>query len=88
MPEERAWFESFLKLGLVDVFRHFYPDQKHAYTWWSYRENARIANRGWRIDYICVSQGLLNKIKSVEILDQQEGSDHCPVSMVMNLSVV
>lgn len=79
LPEEREWFKSFLTLGFVDTFRHFHPDAKDRYSWWSYRELARISNRGWRIDYICISQGLLKNLKSADILDQVEGSDHCPV---------
>lgn len=79
LPEERKWFSEFLELGFVDCFRHFYPDRKDIYTWWSMIERARISNRGWRIDYICVSRSLLPRLKSCQILDQQEGSDHCPV---------
>lgn len=79
LPEERAWFDSFLNLGFIDTFRHFYPEAKNRYSWWSYRELARISNRGWRIDYICISKGLLPFLKSADILDQVEGSDHCPV---------
>lgn len=81
LPEEREWFNNFLKLGFVDVYRHFYPDEKDKYTWWSYRERAKTGNRGWRIDHFCVTPGLLDKIKSVDILDNQEGSDHCPIRM-------
>ena len=81
LPEERDWFNDFLSIGFIDTFRHFHPDQKEAYTWWSYRENARIANRGWRIDHICVTQNLIKSVKSVSILDEQTGSDHCPVIM-------
>ncbi len=79
LPEEREWFDQFLNLGFVDTFRHFHPEAKNRYSWWSYRELARISNRGWRIDYICVSQGLVKNLKSADILDQVEGSDHCPV---------
>lgn len=79
LPEERAWFDSFLDLGFIDTFRHFHPDKKNAYSWWSYRELARVNNRGWRIDYICISDSLLENLKSADILDQVEGSDHCPV---------
>ncbi|MCB0361167.1 MAG: exodeoxyribonuclease III [Bdellovibrionales bacterium] len=79
LPEEREWFGRFLDSGFVDVFAHFYPHQKDNYTWWSYRENARIANRGWRIDHICLSRGLLNRVQSIEIQNEQHGSDHCPV---------
>jgi len=79
LPEERDWFESFLKLGFIDTFRVFHQDKKDRYSWWSYRELARISNRGWRIDYICISESLKKNLKSAEILDQVDGSDHCPV---------
>lgn len=79
LPEERAWFSSFLELGFIDTFRHFHPEATNRYSWWSYRELARISNRGWRIDFICVSQGLLKNLKGADILDDIEGSDHCPV---------
>ncbi len=79
LPEERKWFLEFLDLGFVDGFRYFHPEEPNKYTWWSYRENARIGNRGWRIDHICMTRGLLKNLKSVEILGDQMGSDHCPV---------
>jgi exodeoxyribonuclease-3 len=79
LPEERQWLDNFLKEGFVDTFRHFHPAEKERYSWWSYRELARISNRGWRIDYICVSKNLVKNLKSADILDQVEGSDHCPV---------
>jgi exodeoxyribonuclease III len=79
LPEERAWFDDFLNLGFIDTFRHFNPEAKDRYSWWSYRELARITNRGWRIDYICVTKDLIKNLKSADILDQVEGSDHCPV---------
>lgn len=79
LPEERAWFDQFLELGFIDTFRQFHPTEKDRYSWWSYRELARISNRGWRIDYICITQGLQKYLKSADILDQVEGSDHCPV---------
>jgi exodeoxyribonuclease-3 len=79
LPEERQWFTDFLNLGFVDSFRKFHPTSKNRYSWWSYRELARISNRGWRIDYICVSKSLEKHLVKGEILDQIEGSDHCPV---------
>lgn len=85
LPEERQWFQAFLDLGFVDTFRHFHPDKKDRYSWWSYRELARVGNRGWRIDYICVSSNLVPFLKSAEILDQVEGSDHCPVKVELEL---
>ncbi|MBY0553131.1 exodeoxyribonuclease III [bacterium] len=79
LPEEREWFNGFLKAGFTDVFRQLHPDKKEMYSWWSYRELARSRNKGWRIDHICVTEGLLKHIKSCDILMQQVGSDHCPV---------
>lgn len=79
LPEERAWFDEFLSSGFVDCFRLFHPHDAKRYSWWSYREMARVNNRGWRIDYICVTKGLVDRVKSCQILDQVEGSDHCPV---------
>ena len=84
LPEERKWLTDFLSNGFIDVFRYFYPEQKEAFTWWSYRENARQANRGWRIDHICVSEPLKNSLKNVQICEDQKGSDHCPVIVEMD----
>ena len=85
LPEERQWMTGFLEKGFIDVFRHFHPSEAHRYTWWAYYQNARVGNRGWRIDHICVSRSLEKKLKSVDILDAQEGSDHCPVMMEIDL---
>ncbi|MCB0392610.1 MAG: exodeoxyribonuclease III [Bdellovibrionales bacterium] len=85
LPEERECFKSYLDIGFIDTFRYFYPKEEQIYTWWSYRENARIANRGWRIDHICVTENLIGKVKDTKILDQQLGSDHCPVVMEIDL---
>lgn len=79
LPEERLWFTEFLKMGFVDCFRHFYPEAKNVYSWWSYKDEARKKNNGWRIDYICVTPNLVKNLKTCQILFQQEGSDHCPV---------
>ena len=85
LPEERQWFDGFLKLGFVDTFRHFYPDQRQTYSWWSYQEFARISNRGWRIDYVCVSKDLVPKLKSAAVLMDVVGSDHCPVQVELSV---
>lgn len=84
LPEERQWFKDFLEQGYIDVFRHFYPDKKDAYSWWSFRENARNNNKGWRIDYICVSKPLESRLKSIEIKPEQLGSDHCPIILELS----
>ena len=79
LPEERQWFSEFLDLGFVDTFRYFHPDARDRYTWWSYYEQGRVGNRGWRIDYFCVTKNLVARLKRVDQLDLQMGSDHCPV---------
>ena len=78
--EERGWMSKFLAAGFVDVFRQQHPD-KVQYTWWLYYANARARNIGWRIDYFCVSWYLFKLVKRSFILDQIQGSDHCPVGI-------
>lgn len=85
LPEEREWFKSFLSLGFVDVWRDFNPYEKNRFTWWDQRTRARLANNGWRIDYICVSENLAEKVTDAGILDEQEGSDHCPVYVELDV---
>ena len=80
LPEERAWMTAFLKNGYVDTFRHFYPE-KEAYTWWSYMFQARKRNIGWRIDYFCVNEKFMKKVKKTSILKEVQGSDHCPIKL-------
>jgi len=72
--------DNFIKSGFVDSFRHFHPDVVD-YTYWSYRFKSRERNTGWRIDYFLVSKSLVERIKSVEILSEYFGSDHCPIAM-------
>ena len=81
MQEEIDGMNRFTGGGLVDTFRHFYPDKTEAYSWWSYRAGARPKNIGWRIDYFLVSESLLSRLKSADILGHIMGSDHCPVSV-------
>lgn len=85
LPEEREWFNGFLAAGFIDVYRHFYPKKDHVFTWWSMQERARPLNNGWRIDHVCVSRKLIDKVKKITILDEQEGSDHCPVSVELEM---
>lgn len=83
LPEERAMVDHYLEQGYVDVFRHFYPDAEGAYTWWSYRMQARERNVGWRLDYFLVNQGFLEQLAGTEIHNDVMGSDHCPVSLAL-----
>jgi len=81
--EERTEFQALLDSGFTDVFRRVYPEAIK-YSWWSYRFNARQNNAGWRIDYFLVSNRLFERVKSIDIMDEIEGSDHCPVVMELN----
>ena len=83
--EERAKFSELLEAGFTDTFRHLYPDLEGAYTWWTYRFDARANNAGWRIDYFLVSDRIKNKVKDVIIRNDVYGSDHCPVVMYIEL---
>ena len=80
-PQERAKMTQLLDAGFRDTFRVLYPDKINAYTWWSYRSNARANNTGWRIDYFVVSASLMDKVNSAFIEDHVLGSDHCPVGL-------
>ncbi len=83
--EERNKFSQLLQAGLIDTFRHFYPDKEDAYTWWSYFANSRERNIGWRIDYFLISQVLKDSLIDALIYDQIMGSDHCPVGLQISL---
>ncbi|MEK7134153.1 MAG: exodeoxyribonuclease III [Patescibacteria group bacterium] len=81
LPEERAWIDEVVYHGYTDVFRHFNPNKKDAYTYWDMKTRARHRNVGWRIDYFFVSQNLLPKVRGTKILSDVYGSDHCPIVM-------
>ena len=76
--------EGIMKVGLVDGFRYLHPE-KVQYTFWSVRFGARAKNVGWRIDYFLVDERLVPKIKKCTIHDQIMGSDHCPISLELDL---
>ena len=77
--EEREKMSKLLESGFIDTFRYFYPELTGAYSWWSYRFNARKNNAGWRIDYFVVSERLKDYLEDAEIHKDALGSDHCPV---------
>ena len=80
LPEERAWMDSFIGGGWTDTFRIFEPGPGH-YTWWSYRGNARSRNAGWRLDYFCINNEAVERVQSSTILNEVQGSDHCPIAL-------
>ena len=83
LPEERAWIDRFLENGFLDAYREIYPERIQ-YSWWTYISRARSRNVGWRLDYFLISEGLINRIEDAIIHDEVTGSDHCPVTLVIN----
>ena len=84
LPEEREWMDRWEASGMVDSFRVF--DQRaEQYSWWSYRFKAREKNAGWRIDYFLVSERIADKIRDAKIHTDIFGSDHCPVSLEIDI---
>ena len=81
--EERGKFTALLDAGFIDTFRLLHPDVRDAYSWWSYRFQARQRNAGWRIDYFVVSDNLRERITEARIHSEIFGSDHCPVELVL-----
>lgn len=83
--EERGKMTELLGAGFTDSFRFMYPELKDAYSWWSYRFNARARNAGWRIDYFLVSDDIKDKITDARIRSDIYGSDHCPVELDIDI---
>ncbi len=75
-------FDGFMRHGFIDTFRHLHPSEVK-YSWWSYRAGAREKNIGWRIDYFLMSNSLKSQLKVAFILNEFEGSDHCPVGIIL-----
>ena len=80
LPEERAWMDKFLQQDWVDTFREIHPETTGGYSWWSQRfPTVRMQNKGWRIDYICITKNLQKQLKDARIYPDIKHSDHCPV---------
>jgi exodeoxyribonuclease-3 len=84
MQEEIDGLDNYIKAGFIDTFRHLHPDTVK-YSWWSYRGGARDRNVGWRIDYFLISNSLKDKLQKAEIHNDAMGSDHCAVSIEIDL---
>ena len=85
MPEERAWMDELFSSGWIDGFRFMRPEP-HRYSWWSQRfPSVRSENKGWRIDYISITEPLRNNLKDAEILPDIKHSDHCPVYLEIEI---
>ena len=84
LPEERAGLGEFFSAGLIDTFRALHPDEVQ-YTWWDQVTRARERNVGWRLDYFFVSPDLRERLVAAEVNAQVMGSDHCPISLTLDL---
>jgi len=88
LPIECAWVDRFLKgakgPGFIDTFRRLHPEERGAYSWWSFRSGARSRNVGWRLDYFFICPGLMPRLRGASILRDVPGSDHCPVELVLD----
>lgn len=84
LPHEREWVSTFLDAGFVDTFRQFNPDPDH-YTWWSFRAQARMKNKGWRIDYHMATEALAKHCVDHVIHSDAVHSDHCPIELVLDI---
>ena len=84
LPEEKAWMDQFIAAGWIDSYRHINPTTTGAYSWWSQRfPSVRLNNKGWRIDYLCTTADLKNRIQSATILPMVKHSDHCPIEVAL-----
>lgn len=83
--EERGKMDELIAAGFTDSFRFLHPDAEGIYSWWSYRFSAREKNAGWRIDYFLTSNDLRDKIQCADIHTEIFGSDHCPVSLDIDI---
>ena len=86
--EERGKMTALLAEGFIDTFRYVNPDKAGAYTWWSYMNKVRERNIGWRIDYFIVSKRLAPKLKNADIHPDILGSDHCPIVLEMDSTLI
>lgn len=85
LPVERAWVDRFLAAGFIDTYRSVNPSKRDAYTYWDMKSSARDRNVGWRIDYFIVDESQRKNIKGVKIYEDVYGSDHCPISLDLDL---
>ncbi len=85
LREERDWIDKVIDQGYIDIYRHLNPEREGAYSWWSLRSGARQKNVGWRIDYFFISPDLLERVVDAEIHADVMGSDHCPISLTLDV---
>lgn len=85
LPEEREWMRRLNEWGLVDSYRHKYPDSEDFFSWFDYRSKGfdQEPKRGLRIDHLMVTQPLLERLvdsgMDYDVRGMEKPSDHCPV---------
>jgi len=95
-PVERESFGKLLASGFTDAFRHFYPQARGQFTYWSQRAGNRPPNRGIRLDYFICSNSLASSSSSSSSTpslfdcfhlpeDTVGCSDHAPAVLVLEL---
>lgn len=87
LPEEREWIDEVMRHGYIDTFRYLHPGAAGAYSYWDLKTRERDRNIGWRLDYFFISPDLAQSIKKADILGHIFGSDHCPVSLELDVSL-
>ncbi len=80
-PSERAWMDRLIADGWSDVWRARNPGVTDVYSWWHLVTRARARNVGWRIDYFLMDKAQEKRVKRIDYLMDQMGSDHCPIVM-------
>ncbi len=85
LPIERAFIDSMIEDGFVDIFRYLNPDKPNQYTWWTYRGDCRSRNIGWRLDYFFSTKGIIKRIINMEHKIEIQGSDHCPIMLELKV---
>lgn len=85
LPFERAWIDGVIDNDYVDTFRAFHPEEPDKYSYWDVKTRARDRNVGWRIDYFFADKAFMNRVKNADILHNVLGSDHCPVTLELDL---
>ncbi len=85
LPQERAWVDSLIDNNYTDVYRETHKDERKKYTWWDVKTRSRERNVGWRIDYFFTTANLFKNVKKATIHDEIFGSDHCPISLEIEI---
>jgi exodeoxyribonuclease-3 len=85
---EREGHSRLIENGFIDTFRHLHGNKEGVYTYWSYRNQCRLNNKGWRIDYVLLDKELEGQLKDAFIMPHILGSDHCPVGVSVDNSLL